>query len=327
MRTYFDSSLYSAAQQYAAWREASASAFYPVDLDAREGDHVHGFDAHISGMTLGALELMEVRTSSMLSTHSRKRSVEETKPSMFISLMLEGEARIEDARRDVAQQPGDIVVWDSTQPAMWDVQHSLHSFVLRVPLRLVEARATRVDRIRSGTLKAHTSMGQLAGRLISNAAQLREIAPGSAPAQRLGTSLLDVVIAGLEVEGAAASAGSAESAGERRNQDLLRAKDYLLSHLDDPEIAVDTVANALHVSSRTLNRLFAAEGQTAMRWLWQQRLERSRQMLAQRKSPRVAEVALACGFTSFSHFSNAFRRAYSASPSRFVQEAAPVQSF
>jgi len=108
---------------------------------------------------------------------------------------------------------------------------------------------------------------------------------------------------------------------------LLRAKDYLLSHLDDPEITVDAVANALHVSSRTLNRLFAAEGQTAMRWLWQQRLERSREMLAERKSPRVAEVALACGFTSFSHFSSAFRRAYSASPSRFVQEVAPAQSF
>jgi AraC-like DNA-binding protein len=319
MRTYFDSSLYPPAQQLPAWREGCAGFFYPVDVDVRDDDQKDGFGVHASAMTLGALDLMEMRTSSMSFTHSRKRCADETRPSLFISLMLDGGARVEDARREVAQQSGDIVVWDSNRPSLWDVEQSLHSFVLRVPLRLADARATRVDQIHSGTLKANSSMGQLAGRLISNAAQLRDIPPTSAAAQRIATSLLDVVIAGLEVESDKQMADGKGSARDRHDRELLRAKDYLLAHLDHSEITADHVANALHMSTRTLNRLFAAEGETPMRWLWRQRLERGRQMLSERGSQRVADVALACGFTSFSHFSNAFRRAYSASPSQIAQ--------
>jgi AraC-like DNA-binding protein len=74
------------------------------------------------------------------------------------------------------------------------------------------------------------------------------------------------------------------------------------------------IAAAQHVAPRTLNRLFAREGTTPIRWLWQQRLAGAYQALAERRFKHVTDVALSFGFSDVSHFSRAFKAAFGRSP-------------
>ena len=57
---------------------------------------------------------------------------------------------------------------------------------------------------------------------------------------------------------------------------LPATKNYILAHLHESDLDLDTIAGAINVAPRTLNRVFAAESMTPIRWLWQKRLESSK---------------------------------------------------
>jgi AraC-like DNA-binding protein len=80
------------------------------------------------------------------------------------------------------------------------------------------------------------------------------------------------------------------------------------------------VAAAVGISARHLSRVFADGGTSVPRHVLSRRLELAHAMLADPASagPTVAEVAAACGFTSVTYFSHAFRQ-------RFGQRAGEVR--
>lgn len=113
---------------------------------------------------------------------------------------------------------------------------------------------------------------------------------------------------------------ASSSPGDFRTRNrLAQAKQYMRARLDDPELKPLQVARDMGMSLRSLARLFATEGLTPSRWLWNERLAQARQLLQADNARRVTDVALACGFTSFSHFSRVFRQAYDVPPSALLK--------
>lgn len=93
-----------------------------------------------------------------------------------------------------------------------------------------------------------------------------------------------------------------------------RACAHVLRHIEDPELSTASVAQAEHVSPRTLARVFAANGTTPMRYIWQKRLEASYCALAHGSVRKVSEAAMNYGFSDLSHFSRAFKTAFGVNP-------------
>ena len=81
----------------------------------------------------------------------------------------------------------------------------------------------------------------------------------------------------------------------------------LLRRLPEGDAALATVAAAMHVSVRTLQRRLEARGQT-----WQQVLDRSREELARQyladRGLSLSDIALLLGFSEQSAFTRAFKR-------------------
>ena len=105
----------------------------------------------------------------------------------------------------------------------------------------------------------------------------------------------------------------------RTRNRLAQAKQYMRARLDDPELKPLQVAQGLGMSLRSLARLFATEGLTPSRWLWNERLAQAHLLLQADNARRVTDVAMACGFTSFSHFSRVFRQTYAVPPSALLK--------
>ena len=139
---------------------------------------------------------------------------------------------------------------------------------------------------------------------------------------QFAASLLDLLAATIQMQ----MAGS-DSAASERERLLGSAKQYVESHLDDPQLTVDRIAIALRVSERTLTRMFAESGTTPMRWVWQRRLESAYCSLKEGRARQVTEAAFRHGFTDVSHFSRIFKLCYGHSPkdllSRTRRGAAP----
>jgi AraC-like DNA-binding protein len=88
-------------------------------------------------------------------------------------------------------------------------------------------------------------------------------------------------------------------------------------HLADQPFPWRALADALALSTRTLQRQFvAAIGHAPSQVLQQLRLERARDLLRDPARP-IGDIALACGFASQAHFATVFRAAYGRSPSAY----------
>jgi AraC-like DNA-binding protein len=108
----------------------------------------------------------------------------------------------------------------------------------------------------------------------------------------------------------------ADDTGSAKRQLLERSEEYIEAHLADVDLTPDRIAEALHVSSRTLHRVFEAEGVTVGTWIRNRRLERCRLDLADsvlREVP-VSLIASRWGLWDPSHFSRLFKSCFGLSP-------------
>lgn len=94
---------------------------------------------------------------------------------------------------------------------------------------------------------------------------------------------------------------------------IQRAVVLMESTIEEPISQFD-LAKQVGVSQRQLERLCKRYlGTTPARYHAQLRLDRARRMLRQTEMP-IAEIAIACGFVSLSHFSKVYRRQFGCSP-------------
>ncbi len=100
---------------------------------------------------------------------------------------------------------------------------------------------------------------------------------------------------------------------------LRRVLQYMVEHVED-DIGLDDLAAVAGLSVFHFTRMFAtAMGAPPHRYLGQLRLERAKTLLSLGRLS-LAEIGLACCFSSQSNFSRAFRRATGTSPLAYRNE-------
>ncbi|MCC7205390.1 MAG: DNA-binding transcriptional regulator [Phycisphaeraceae bacterium] len=109
-----------------------------------------------------------------------------------------------------------------------------------------------------------------------------------------------------------------ESTDRRVVADALVAKALgILCEDQEPALTVDALAARLGKSRRQLTRRFLATlGRTPVQEIQRHRLERAK-LLLETTRKRILDVALACGFSSDTSFSTAFRSAMGMTPSEY----------
>jgi len=96
-------------------------------------------------------------------------------------------------------------------------------------------------------------------------------------------------------------------------------------NLAEASLSVDALALRHSCTSRSIQRLFEAEGTTLTEYVLAQRLGRAYRLLAdpRRRAGKISAVAFDCGFGDVSYFNRMFRRRYGASPSDVRAQAQP----
>ncbi|WP_307135529.1 helix-turn-helix domain-containing protein [Streptomyces aurantiacus] len=98
------------------------------------------------------------------------------------------------------------------------------------------------------------------------------------------------------------------------------AKDLVNRHLTNPELSRTMLARELNVSVRTLQRAFAAAGETVASYIRSRRLEEARLALAAPYGQlSVSELAAHWQFADSSHFFRAFKKHYGQSPTEYAR--------
>lgn len=145
-----------------------------------------------------------------------------------------------------------------------------------------------------------------------------------------GTECSDLAMALIHLIGACfrQQTGQAQMQSRSMQTHFLRVRALIDEHLTDPDLSGDTVAARLGISKSYLWTIMNAANQTLGRFILQQRLERSRQMLADpvMRSRTISEIAFSLGFQDLSHFSRRFTAKFGRSPRAYRVAAQAISA-
>ena len=300
----------SGARRLDYWAESVCKRLIPAAGGFGQASDFHG---SLTGHSLGGLTVC--RMSSQPHTFDRTAHHVRVAPEEDIVavLMQEGTALLQQGGREVQVRPGDIVLYDAARPFVHHLAPA-SALLVRMPRQQLLSRFARAEAMATVRIAEGRTMAALLMRMAQEAFDTpSDRTPGAAQA-RLAGAFLDTLTAAMEVQDGGGAEGAQGAQPSRYGSVYQRASAYIDAHLDDCELDSDGIAAAMHISARTLARVFATHGTTVMHHVWKRRLETSFRVLQEGRVRQVSQAALQCGFNDLSHFSRAFRNAFGVTP-------------
>lgn len=278
-----------------------------------------GFRAGVTIRPFGPLVLNDIWSATAAETPievSRAPADIRKDPRDYFMLWLPlaGETTFAQDGREARMSAGDLMLHDQAQPFTLAFGARAHAVMVSIPRALMMARLPAAPRLTARSIPCESRLASLAGTLVRRMIDLDDDTPDEVVA-RLGASALDIIATTLESE----LTDARPAAHDRR---LAQVQAYMRARLGEPDLDLDAIARAHNMAPRTLYRLFAADGTTPIRWLWQQRLAASFRALNEGRVSQVTDAALSFGYSDLSHFSRAFKAAFGVSPQAVLRRDA-----
>ncbi|WP_187278100.1 AraC family transcriptional regulator [Methylobacterium sp. WL7] len=111
----------------------------------------------------------------------------------------------------------------------------------------------------------------------------------------------------------------------RRDLRIQALKAEVEQRLGRPDLSLEAVAQAQQISSRQVQAMFQAEGETFSGFVLARRLDRAMQRLKDAEDARpVSEIAFDVGFGDLSYFNRTFRKRFGLTPSQVRRSGATI---
>lgn len=286
-----------------AWEQLVTSTYAGLTVAV---DRKSDFSARLSLVNVGRCQLTTVDSAPAAYERSELHVARAPADDLLLSLKLSGSCTAEQYGRQAVLEAGDLVLYDTSSPYKLEFPDPYRELVLKIPRAALASRISSAPALSAIKLSRGSALARLAGSYLR---ELAREAVGLSPAARgrLDSAMLDVLALAL-------SEVTAPEAADEHLEKLVRAKDMMRAQMSDSNLDASRVAAALNISVRTLNRLFAREGESAMRWLLDERLNTCHRALSEGQSKTVSDVAFEYGFIDHSYFSRAFKAKFGTRP-------------
>jgi AraC family transcriptional regulator, positive regulator of tynA and feaB len=186
--------------------------------------------------------------------------------------------------------------------------------VVKVPRQALEARLGSVAALTSRTISPDNPIAPLASSFLS-ALAMRIDKLDAATGGKIAEQTLDLLALAFSVD----AQRTTLTLSSARAMTLIRLKSVIERRLHDPDLKPATAAAEVGISIRYANTLLLEEGTSLERYIVRRRLERIRGLLEDPSQRRraIGEIAFACGFSDFSHFSRRFKAMFGVSPGEY----------
>ncbi len=297
-------SVVEAADRVAFWEQHNADALVGLTCSTYAPE---GLVAKELNLDLGGYRVADIAGNAHVIERAPTMVRQLPKDATFASLLLEGDAFFYQAGECVPLVAGDVVVYDTDQPYLFGFGSGMRQLLIDVPRALWVERCGRVD---LGRPLRITGSGPGRAALVARTLRTtlsRTVEDAATYSEGMPDQVLDL----LQMM----TTGSGTVVSTSR---LMAAKMFVAEHLTDPSLCTEQVARAVGVTSRHLNRAFAAEGTTVSQYVHDRRLDGARADLT---SPhmaehRIADIASRWAFASQAHFTRAFRARFGCTPTQ-----------
>ncbi|MEV6025947.1 helix-turn-helix domain-containing protein [Streptomyces sp. NPDC052036] len=247
------------------------------------------------------------------------RLIRRSDPELWVlALVVRGAMQREQGGNHVNPRPGDLVLYDTSQPYWASVATDdvAQCIVLHLPRQAVSVPEQALRRLVATELPSRTGIGALLSDLLAGIVKQGAKVEAAGQIPRLASAVVDLTTAFLA---SLCEADGAETAAARKTAQLHQIKSFIRARLGEPGLTPTAVAAAHHISLRALQYLFREDGGTVGAFIREQRLERCRAdlidpLLADRS---VAALALRAGFSDAAAFSRVFKAHFGMPPGEY----------
>jgi len=317
----FSTESYPKADRFPAWEEALARlALKPAGHQTEDG--AYGLLSVVQSPSGISFSRLVTTPQDISAIHERNRA--DGKDGVWVVSVIEGRLTFHDGGNDLKAASGDIVYGAVGSHTTLTLNTDCRAIIVYIPRtafhpRLMAPLPTKVVHLSGRGGVGHV----LAGFLTAISEALEDLSVDQL--RPIEMALPEFLVAGLFRQADTRALGGA--AGVRAAL-FHRICQTIEAQLSDPELSLNSVAEAHGVSPRYVQKLFESIGQSYRRYIRERRLERCRYDL---ESPihtqlSISDICFRWGFNDAAHFSRAFREHYGVSP-REYRRAVPASSF
>jgi len=295
------------------WEDLVASQLLPMRLETAGK---FPFRGEIQAQLVSGLAVVMISGQGVLGSHGRAEIARTDRHFHIACVHLDGETRLVHSDKEVILRRGDVFLVDSRRDFALGLERPWRHLVVALPTHWLDSRLARRD-FASVVVPCDQPLAQLWARHLADGYRLANAL--SPDAETLFAQHSVELLAHALNERRDTPAPPPEAA---RAALFLRACRLISLEFGDPSLAPHQIASKLHVSTRTLERIFAQHNDAIMRHVYDERIRQATRLLADAGASHrsVTEIAFACGFNDGSHFGRIFTGRMHITPSKWRQQ-------
>ncbi|HSW27757.1 MAG TPA: helix-turn-helix domain-containing protein, partial [Burkholderiaceae bacterium] len=304
----FDTARVDPRERAGFWREVVCSVYVPMNAEplVRQAFHARMDVRAACGRIYSAVDAGPQQVSRDAVQIAR----DETRDIYTFMVQRAGTCGVEQAGANALLLPGDMLLFDNSQPYRLRFDQPFRQIVIQAPRACFGAMARDLERRLAQRLPPTGGFGRLVEGFVKS---LDEALPDTDDSE--AAVLVDELFHLLAAHSAATR--TADDGGVAAQRALVeRAQRYARERIGDPELSLAVMAGAQRVSPRTLQRAFASRGTGVMRWLRDERLARCAAALADPTlaARAIADIVVANGLRDVPAFCRSFKARYGRTP-------------
>lgn len=230
---------------------------------------------------------------------------QDQRDSIFACLMTEGIGYTYQGTLSVEHSPGDLVIYDIATPYGHGFPDDMAMYVMDIPrsyfenIPLPSGQPLKISQqLTSGTSSTKVIL-DLLQRPTHNFQELHT----------RGEEILHHIHT-------LASAATGKQSSHYLKVLFAQCVEYIHEHLVEEHLNAERLGQQFNVTVRQVARAFEAHGISVNRYVWQQRLKKSREELICSNNQSITEIAFKWGFNHSAHFSRVYKLSFGETPSQ-----------
>lgn len=287
------------------WRAAISEAFPGLAVEWLAARPIR---ARLETHSFADLQVTEISNTPVQVTRTPRVSAAD---GYQLVLHLAGSGFYTHAGRDVAQQPGDLLLLDTARPFASVFNVDFRALIWELPRRSLAPLLTKPETAVASCISGAQGLGAVLAAQARSFAQ--EACHLDAAVQRnLSLQLCNLIALVLGISPTASECRQIAYRDARRHQILT----YIETHLHDGRLTAERAARDLKMSRRWLYSLFDDAEIGFAGFVARRRVEECYRLLndPDQDHRSITDVAFACGFNELSTFNRQFRARYGMTP-------------
>lgn len=251
----------------AFWQSGVANLLTHLECSSPRDE---GFSGAITAHLSSPINLIEIVAAAHTIARVKPKISQIGEEQVFVCIQMTGEAIVEQDNRRNVLRPGDITLLDTSKTFRAEFPEAKSQLVLQIPRTLVRRQIGSVENHTATVVRASNPLGTMTRNFVSSLAQNFE-SFSTEIAQRLVEQARDMALMAFMSRPDDKSQGAAGNT-VTRTMLAYRGRAFIETNLRDHSLVLADVAEHLGISKRYLSSVFASDGQSVERYIWERRL-------------------------------------------------------